>query len=357
MIVPRVRLASGTMKNQPACSRPLPAVASRCPDCGLAQRAGCRRAAGLGSLGHFGRAVEEGASLGSSDSLPNLALQQTPNAGSKRSWYRSGVGLRGQPLAGSAFGAAELQVVGRRRPSMTEDELVTMIEEQRALMVAVSTGGPRIQEVNPQYIERRGRIGAELKRRGLEDPNPHGDLWQWYGRWSQGDMPSWASRRAHLAEMYQPLVDQIRAGPSATGAEVFEEPTGWPRVDRGIYELRRRLEQADNEEQFQAVGLLCRETLISAAQVVYDAQRHPSPDGVEPSATDAKRMLDAYVAAELAGGPNEAIRRHAKAALSLAVELQHHRIADYRQAALCAEATTSVVNLIAIISGRRDREG
>jgi len=244
---------------------------------------------------------------------------------------------------------------GNEKHAMTDEELIKEIEAQRALMVAVATGGPRIQEVNQQYIEQRERIAAELRRRGLEDPNPHGDLWAWYGRWSAGDMPSWASRRAHLSEMYQPLIDRIRSGPSATGVQLFQEPTGWPRVDRGIYEIRRSLEQAEPEEQFQAVGLLCRETLISLAQVVYDPQRHQSVDNVEPSETDAKRMLDAYIAVELSGGPNEGVRRHAKAALALANDLQHHRTADYRQAALCAEATTSVVNLIAIISGRRDR--
>jgi hypothetical protein len=123
-----------------------------------------------------------------------------------------------------------------------------------------------------------------------------------------------------------------------------------------VYEVRRRLEQATNEEQYQAVGLLCRETLISLGQVVYDAQRHPTEDGVVPSDTDAKRMLDAYVSVELAGGPNEGVRRHAKAALALANDLQHHRTADFRHAALCAEATTSVVNITAVISGRRDRQ-
>lgn len=239
---------------------------------------------------------------------------------------------------------------------MTDDELVAEIEAQRSLMIAVATGGPRIQQVNDQYVRRRDQIAQELHRRGLEDPNPHGDLWAWYGRWSTGDMPSWASRRAHLSEMYQPLFDQVRADPTATGAQVFDEPTGWLRVDRGIYEIRRRLEQAEHEEQFQAVGLLCREALISLAQVVYDPQQHPPTDGAQPSETDAKRMLDAYIAVELAGGPNEGVRRHAKAALSLAIKLQHQRTAGYRQAALCAEATTSVVNLIAIISGRRDRE-
>lgn len=238
---------------------------------------------------------------------------------------------------------------------MTDDELAEEFEAQQSLMSAVSTGGPRIQDRNREYTERRARLMEELRRRGLTDPNPHNDLWAWYGRWSKGDLPTYQSRRNYLTEMYQPLIDQIKLGATGTGARIFEEPTGWPRVDRGVDEIRHRLDQAENEEQFQAVGLLCREVLISLAQVVYDPQRHPPEDGVNPSATDAKRMLDSYLVAELPGAPNEGLRRHAKAALSLANDLQHHRTATYRQAALCAEATTSVVNLIAIISGRRDR--
>ncbi len=222
-------------------------------------------------------------------------------------------------------------------------------------MVAVATGGPRIQEVNQHYIERRDQITQELQTRRLDDPNPYHDLWAWYGRWSAGDMPTWASRRAHLLELYQPLADQIPQR-HATATEIFDEPTGWTRVDRGIYELRRQLERGQNEEHFQAVGLYGREILISAAQTVYDPQRHPTLDGVAPSRTDAKRMLEAYIAAELAGNPDEAARRYAKAALSLAIDLQHHRTATYRQAALCSEATSAVVNLLAVISGVRDRE-
>jgi hypothetical protein len=68
----------------------------------------------------------------------------------------------------------------------------------------------------------------------------------------------------------------------------------------------------------------------------------------------AKRMLEAYIAASLAGSSNEHLRKHARAALDLALHLQHKRTASFRDAALCSEATTSVVNLIAIIAGRRD---
>ncbi len=137
-------------------------------------------------------------------------------------------------------------------------------------------------------------------------------------------------------------------------AEVFEEPTGWEKVDRQVQETRLRLDEAQTEEQFQAVGLICRETLISVAQEVYDAESHASLDGIVPSETDAARMLEAFFAAELPGAVNAEARSHAKAALKLAVALQHKRTAGFRMAALCAEATVAVINVVAIVSGRRD---
>jgi len=105
------------------------------------------------------------------------------------------------------------------------------------------------------------------------------------------------------------------------------------------------------------VGLLGRELLISAAQEVFDPDEHPTLDGVPASKTDARRMLEAYIASQLSGGPNQYVRKHAKAALDLAVELQHKRTATYRDAALCVEATISVVHLVAIIAGLRDPSG
>lgn len=239
---------------------------------------------------------------------------------------------------------------------MTDRELIEAIEAQRNLMIAVATGGPRIQLVNAQYSERRLGIRAELDERGLQDPNPYQDLWAWYGKWSSGDLPSYQSRRTYLSELYGPLVERIQRGPTADGAQLFEEPTGWARVDRSLGDMRRLLEQAGTEEQCQAVGLFCRELLISVAQAVYDPQRHPTADGVVPSETDAKRMLEAYFAVELAGGAHEVSRKYARAAFDLANEVQHRRTATFRQAAMCAQATIAVVNLVAVLSGRRDPE-
>jgi hypothetical protein len=188
----------------------------------------------------------------------------------------------------------------------------------------------------------------------VPDPNPFSDLWAWYGKWSSGDLPSYHSRRKFISELYGPLVDRLERGSPLRAAGIFREPTGWAKIDRNVNEIRQRLEQASTEEQFQAVGLLCREALISLAQTVFDPTKHKILDDVDVSPTDAKRMLEAYLVTEVAGGENKVARQHAKAALDLANELQHRRTAIFRQAALCAEATAAVINLIAIMSGQRD---
>ncbi len=148
----------------------------------------------------------------------------------------------------------------------------------------------------------------------------------------------------------RPIFHAVRLG---VRNAAFPEPTGWVKVDRQVAEARSRLQSAVSEEQFQAVGLLCREALITVAQAVFDPKRYPSLDSTVSSKTDAARMLESYIAVELAGGSNEEARAHGKAALKLALALQHRRNADFRTAALCLEAAASVSNMIAILAGRR----
>jgi hypothetical protein len=101
--------------------------------------------------------------------------------------------------------------------------------------------------------------------------------------------------------------------------------------------------------------LLCREVLISVALEVYDPAVYPAVDGIEASGTDAKRMLEAIFENDLKGSKSEEARAHARAAVKLSLALQHKRTADFRMAALCAEGTLSVVNMLAILAGRRGR--
>jgi hypothetical protein len=233
------------------------------------------------------------------------------------------------------------------------EQLVNSIEEQKSLMVSVATGGPPINDVNEVYKKRRSEIGKLLKAESIKDPNPFFDLWAWFERFKSGDLPTYASRRKFMSQLYDPLLEKLK-GNSPETQVMFDEPTGWARIDRTVTEIRLRLEQATTEEQFQAVGTLCREALISLGQAVFDPTRHPTLDGVNASPTDFKRMIEAYIAVELGGESNEASRKHARAAFDLANDLQHKRTADFRHAALCAEATVAVINLVAIVSGQRD---
>ncbi|MBK8122476.1 MAG: hypothetical protein IPK54_02675 [Dokdonella sp.] len=232
---------------------------------------------------------------------------------------------------------------------MTNDELIAGLEQIKNLLVSVATGGPRINDVEQRYHQTFAMVAAELARRHIENPITFGSLWDWYGRWSSGDLPSYQSRREFIGAMVNPVINLVR-----TGHQELPEPTGWQRVDRCVGELRDRLASSSTEEQYQAVGLLGREALISLAQAVYVADRHPSLDGTQPSQTDGKRMLEAFIGVEMTGGANEEARRHARSALEFAVALQHRRTASFRDAAMCAEATTAVVNLVAIVAGRRD---
>jgi hypothetical protein len=153
-------------------------------------------------------------------------------------------------------------------------------------------------------------------------------------------------------------VAAIMARPEARTAGVEDISgfqTAWARVDRQLAKAQRALTNGSTEEDYQTVGLLSRETLISLAQAVFDASRHRSTDGIEPSDTDAARMLDAFISTELAGGANEELRRHAKSALALANALQHRRTAEYLHAALAIEAVKAAVNVIALVSGRQSR--
>ncbi|MDP1773457.1 MAG: hypothetical protein Q8L15_14365 [Methylobacter sp.] len=237
---------------------------------------------------------------------------------------------------------------------ISSEELLKLIDLQKSLMISVSTGGERIQNVNDTYKERLNTISEGLAERNIRNTILFNDLWEWYEKWRSEELSSYQSRRVFLNKLFLPLEEAVKKDSSNPVNPIFDEPTGWERVDRSINEIKNRIKGANTEEQFQSIGLLGRETLISLAQVVYIESEHHSLDGVAPSKTDAKRMLEAYISHSLPGKTNENIRKHAKASLDLANDLTHRRTAEYRLAALSAEATNAVVNIIAIISGRRD---
>lgn len=137
---------------------------------------------------------------------------------------------------------------------------------------------------------------------------------------------------------------------------LYTKPIGWQRVDRGMDRVRQLLMAASTEEQFQELGVVCREGLISVSQAVFDPKQHPPlpNDNIDVSDTDVKRMIARYVASECPGKTGQEIRKCVNGAVDLANKVTHKRTATYRDAALCAQATFNIIGLISIISGKRD---
>ncbi|MCA0431687.1 MAG: hypothetical protein LCH46_00350 [Proteobacteria bacterium] len=216
----------------------------------------------------------------------------------------------------------------------------------RDMMIDVATGGARIQDVGDYYQAREARIRQTIPE-GVTYDNPHGDLWAWYQHW-RAELPQYEDRRFYVRQLFGPAIEAV-AKRSSLPSEP-REATGWERVDRALSKARTQLEAASAEEDLQAIGLLCREVIISLAQAVYDPTIHESLDGVRPSETDANRMLEAYIAHVFPGASNKEVRAHHRASLALALNLQHRRTASRQLAALCVEATASTAAVVSIIA-------
>ena len=89
--------------------------------------------------------------------------------------------------------------------------LITQLQKMRDIMVSVSTGKRSIDDINDEYCELFGETDSALAKLGVVNPIPFSDLWDWYGRWRSGDLPSYNSRREFLAGLFNPLLEQIRA--------------------------------------------------------------------------------------------------------------------------------------------------
>lgn len=238
--------------------------------------------------------------------------------------------LRGQPLNGTEALLAELIL-------------------QREVMIDVATGGSRIEDVEDYYVARHIRISEATNSLALPYDNPRESLWAWYAFWKD-KFPTYRERREYVRGLFRDLI--IAASNRTSKASPSREPTGWDRVDRALARAREQIERATSEEDYQGVGLLCREVLISVAQAVYDPEVHVTTDGVLPSSTDAKRMIDAFLHSTVPGSSFKEVRAHARASYDLSANLQHRRTADQTMAALCLEATSSTVHVLSILSGR-----
>jgi RNAse (barnase) inhibitor barstar len=241
--------------------------------------------------------------------------------------------------------------IGWSLSDLSKQEFLKQIDFLKNTMISVSTGGQRIQSVEKDYNQIYNEINQELKKLDIENPNDYDSLWNWYGKW-RSEFPTYQERRDYINNMYKTLINILSEAEETRIVDINVNLSNWDKISRSIIEIKKREQQAQNEEQFQAVGMLCRELIITLAQTVYDSQKHISIDGVEISKTDAKRMLDAYITVVLAGGESEELRAYAKTTNKLANVLTHKRTATKKEMMLCTSATLALVNFLGVLEDK-----
>ena len=116
--------------------------------------------------------------------------------------------------------------------------------------------------------------------------------------------------------------------------------------------MNHRLLSAETEEDFQAVGLLGREALISLAQAVYDPDAHPPLDGVVPSETDAsecwKHLLPWRYRARVTKRDAGSLNRLFRWRIAFSIDVRANR----NDAELTVAGVESAVRIMETLTGR-----
>ena len=60
---------------------------------------------------------------------------------------------------------------------VSKDQLISAIDKIKSKMIAVATGGPKIEAVNKDYKELYAELASWLQKLGLDNPNSYKDLW------------------------------------------------------------------------------------------------------------------------------------------------------------------------------------
>lgn len=232
-----------------------------------------------------------------------------------------------------------------------KEQMKKDLESIQDILVSVSTGGPRFQEAESQYKSLHSSFAKRCKQLNIIYNNSFDGLWQWYGRY-KAELPTYQSRREFVSNLLVPTFEAFNEDNTTPAiATPIVELNDWDRINRAVIKIKQSSNVAKNEEDFQQIGLLCRETIISLAQAVFNPDIHGTKDekGVEIGKTDAVRMIGNYINVRLAGSSNEELRAYAKTTNNLANLLTHKRDAEKQDMLLSVSATIALINFIGIL--------
>lgn len=235
-----------------------------------------------------------------------------------------------------------------------KEQMKRDLESIQDILISVSTGGHRIQLVESKYKSLHSALSKKCKQLNIVYNNSFDSLWDWYERYSN-ELPSYQSRRVFVHNLLAPTFEAFNSeNITPSLATPIVELDDWERISRTVIKIKQDSKIAVNEEDFQQIGLLCREVIISLAQNVYNPEIHGTEDemGKEIGKTDAVRMIGNYIKVRLAGSSNEELKAYAKATNKLANLLTHKRDAKKQDMLLSVSATMALINFIGILEDK-----
>lgn len=151
----------------------------------------------------------------------------------------------------------------------------------------------------------------------------------------------------HLGLM-QVITEQFKTEPDEIRAEYVSRP--WRRFMRAT----EAMANAEEAEDFQAVGMRCREALLSLGSEHQDAEWVRVP-AERPMASDAKQWLRIYADSLTTGRPRDYLRSLAQRTWEIANWLTHYTEATEWDAQLVLDATAQLINTFALLRIRHEQ--
>lgn len=128
----------------------------------------------------------------------------------------------------------------------------------------------------------------------------------------------------------------------------------WAKIERIVTKIHTSRNEAKDEEDFQRIGLLCREVIKLLAKTIYDPIKHGDADneGTKIGNADSNRMIRNYIEVTLKGKDNKELRDYGKTANAIANQLTHKDTATKKDMLLAMSSTLSLINFIGILEDK-----
>jgi hypothetical protein len=225
--------------------------------------------------------------------------------------------------------------------------------EQRGIRDYVLSQTPKPTSDDVSIVQKVGRRRVGATTYDLYDVRmSSGQRWwvitNYTNLYAQDDFNSVDQAFTYHLGLMQVMREQFKTEPDEIHAEHVSKP--WRRFVRATEVMA----DAEEAEDFQAVGMRCREALISLGSEHQDAEWVRVP-AERPKASDAKQWLRIYADSLTTGTPRDYLRSLAQRTWEVANWLTHYTKATEWDAELVLDATAQLLNTFALLRVRHEQ--